>query len=495
MSDRVSHLSVDYDIRVAEDQLTATVRIEAGGSLDVEHLAKQLTRAGIKSIDHAAITAAAETLRARESQDLPIDSAKREQGLTVVVAKGTPPVQDVPETLVRVLPPEPPDAPTNHYERSQLGTIEPGDVIATITPAVIGHDGVDVFGRIIPRKRVAQPIAPGDGTIRDGETMKADRAGRVKIDGSRIQVDPILTVRGNVSFATGNIRFDGEIHISGSVLDLFVVESTADIHVRGTVEAGQVSAAGDLIIDGGVAGKDKGRCSAGRNIRCRYVDNAHLQAGDEIYVHGEIANSRVVSGGSLHVAAGPILGAHVTANGGVYCRTLGSGSFVKTVVEVGSDLKLKALASELLPQLNKCVLQSQHIKHFAQALLRDPKRLTAEQRDEASRLLIKIGETDANLAAKLEEFRTAHRISQERCRPEVIVEDVIFPGVIIRMPGLMATVTEGLRGPMRIGMTTIDKRQVIAVFDGDAGAVFPLVTYKTARDDTNDVRAILQIAA
>ena len=75
------------------------------------------------------------------------------------------------------------------------------------------------------------------------------------------------------------------------------------------------------------------------------------------------------------------------------------------------------------------------------------------------------------------------------------MEDVVFPGVIIRMPGLMATVTEGLRGPMRIATTTVGKRQVIAVFDGDAGAVFPLVTYKAARDDTNDVRAILQIAA
>ncbi len=494
MSEQVSHLTVDYDIRVAEDQLSATVRIEPEGSLDAEHLVKQLARAGIKSIDVGAINAAAEQLR-EQSAEAPLDGKGKADGLTVVVANGTPAVQDVPETLLRADPAEPEVDPINHYERSGTDTVEPGTVIATITPAVIGHDGVDVFGRPIPRKRLAQPIAPGDGATRNGETMLADRAGRVRIEGSRIRVDPVLNIRGDVCFSTGNVRFDGEINISGGVRDLFVVQSTAEIHVRGTIEAAQVSAAGDLVVACGIAGKDKGRCSAGRNIICRYVDNAHVEAGDNISIHGEVANSRVICGGRLVVESGRIIGSHITTNGGVQCQSIGNPAFVKTVIEVGSDLSLKNLASTLLPQINRRVSESQQFKHFAQSLLRDPKRLTPVQKDEASKLLARIGENDAELAKNIEAFRSAYRVSQERCKAEIVVNDVVFPGVVIRMPGMMATVSEGLKGPMRIGITTVEKRQVIAIFDDAGGSVFPLTTYKTSREDTNDVRAMLQIAA
>lgn len=494
MSERVSHPTVDYDIRVAEDQLTATVRIEPGGSLDIEHLVKQLTRAGIKSIDRAAIHAAAEQLRTPSSDTKP-DAANKEKGLTVVVAKGMPAVQDVPETLLRVQTPETETHPANHYERNGTGTVEPGTAIATITPPVIGHDGMDVFGRPILRKRLAQPITPGEGVTRNGDTLLADRAGRVRIEGSGIRVDPILSVRGDVCFATGNIRFDGEVNISGGIRDLFVVQSTSDIRVRGTIEAAQVTAAGDLIVDCGIAGKDKGRCSAGRNVICRYVDNAQLEAGDNISIHGEVANSRVICGGRLVVENGRIIGSHITANGGVQCQSIGNPAFVKTVVEVGNDLSLRMLASTLLPQINRRVSESQQFKHFAQSLLRDPKRLTHVQKEEATQLLTRIGENDNELAKNIEAFRNAYRISQERCRAELLVNDTIFTGVVIRLPGLMATVSETLKGPMRIGMTTVDKRQVIAIFDDAAGTVFPLTTYKTSREDTNDVRAMLQIAA
>jgi len=496
--DRAAHLTADYDLRVAEDQLTATVRIEAGGTLDAEHLVRQLNRAGIKFIDHGAISAAAEELRAISAAQLtssPLAERPRATGVTIVVARGEAAVQDVPETLRRIEPPAPVDAPANHYERSTVGTVNPNDVIATITPAVIGHDGVDVFGQTIYRKRLALPIAPGDGAVRDGDVMRAERAGRVRLDGSRIRVEPLLEIRGNVSFATGNIRFDGDINIHGNVQDLFLVQSTADIHVNGTIEAAQISAAGNLTVNGGIAGKDKGNITVGGNASCRYVHNAQLQAGDHITVHGEIANSRIVCGGGLTVEAGPVLASHVTANGGVRCKTLGNTAFVKTVIEVGCDLKLKALASDLLPKLNRCVMESQHIKHFAQALMRDPKRLTEEQRDEATNLLFRIGQTDSDLAAKLDEFRVACKMSQERCKPEVVVTDLLYPGVAIRMPGLMAEVRDAFRGPMRIATTVIDKRTTIAIFDDAGGAVIPLVTYKTARDDTNDVRAILQIAA
>jgi len=497
--ERGAHTTADYEIRVAEDQLTATVRLEAGGQINTAHLIEQLTRAGIKSIDHAAINAAAEAMQKRAADAAANPTAAVapivSDELTLVVARGQAAVEDVPESLTRIDPAPPAEPPANHYERVRLITVEPNDAIATIKPAILGHDGVDVFGKPIHRKRHALPIAPGDGATRNGEIMLANRAGRVRIDGSSIRVEPRLDIAGDVSFATGNVRFDGDVNIRGSVLDVFVVESTADIHVGAAIEAAQVRAGHELTVAGGIAGKDKGVCTAGGNVSCRYISNAEVHAGNCITVHGEIANSRIVSGGALLVESGSIRASHVSANGGVVCKSIGNPAFVKTIVEAGTDLKLKKLAADLLPKLNRCISEAQHIKQFAHALMRDPKRLTEQQKEEATNLLLQVRQTDAELAAKLDEFREACRISQERCKPEITVQEQLYPGVMIRLPGLTATVRDLFSGPLKISVVSSGKRPTIAITNTESGSVIALPTYKTERDDIHDVRAILQIAA
>ncbi len=502
MADHAANPSADYDIRVAEDQLAATVRIEPGGLIDPDHLIQQLTRAGIHFIDHATITAAAEALRqaAKPREENAADVAgaadrPKAEGVTLVVARGQPMVEDEPEKLTKIDPAPPADPPASHYERIRLVTVQPKEAIASITPMVKGHDGVDVFGRPIPRKRPASPITPGEGAIRDGHLMLAERAGRVKIEGSRIGIEPRLDIPGDISFATGNVRFDGDINIHGSVLDLFLVQSTADIHVGGTVEAAQLLARGSLTIGGGIAGKDKGHCTAGGNLSCRYISNARVQAGDGLTVHGEVANSRVIAGGRLFVEAGPIFASQVTANGGVECRSLGNAASAKTLAEVGSHPDLKRLAVELLPQLHRCLHEVQHMKDIVQPLLRDPKRLNEQQREQATKLLYYVAKTDGDLAAKLEAFRAAFRFSQERFKPEIIVHDTLYPDVTIRLPGLEATVTTEFTGPLKIAESKGSRRKSISLINLETDSVFTLITRPTASDECADLREILEIAA
>lgn len=492
----VAAQSADYDIRVAEDQLTATVRVDPGGGINPQLLIAQLKRAGIQFIDEAAINAAAAELKSKPADP---DAGPTKQGLTLVVARGQPKVEDVPERLIPITPPRPEHddtsiEPENYYDRVQIETVNPGDVIAQIIPPVLGRDGMDVFGRPIKRRRPAQPLQPDDGARRDGDVMRATRPGRPRLEGNRIRVEPRLDIPSDVNFSTGNIRFDGDVNIRGSVLDLFLVGSTADIHVGGTIEAAHVHAGANITVGGGIAGKDKGMVTAGGSIRCRYISNGHVVAGDGVKVAGEIANSRVITGGRLLAENGTILGSNVTANGGIIVRTLGSPAFVKTTVEVGLDIGLRQLAHSLLPDLNRCLNDAQQVKNVVAPLLRDRKRLTVAERERATELLFTAAKTDQELAAKLAEFRAAYDKSTGHQRPEVRVNDTLYAGVTIRLPGLSAPVTATFKGPLTITAGGERKKQIV-VINEYSGSVITLVTTRVPDEGAEELESILELAA
>jgi hypothetical protein len=479
-------INTDYDIRVAEDQLTATVRVDPGSTINAPQLIAQLKRAGIQFIDEVTILTAAK-------EPTPAEGEKPAESRTIVVARGQPAVEDVPEKLVKIEPSAVTEQAPSHYERVQIDTVNAGDAIAEVVPAVIGRDGVDVFGRPIKRRRLAQPISPEEGATREGDQMKATRAGRCRIDGNRIRVEPRLDIPCDVNFATGNIRFDGDVNIRGSVLDLFLVGSTADIHIGGAVEAAHVHAGADITVGGGIAGKDKGQVTAGGSIKCRYVSNGHVAAGGNLKIAGEIANSRVITGGRVIAESGTILASHVTANGGVSCRTLGSPAFVKTTVEVGHDHALREFAANLLPELNRCLSNVQHMRDVIQPLLRDRKRLSAAERDKATELLYSAARTDQELAGKLAAFREAFERSAAKCKAEVRVSDMLYSGVTVRLPGMSATVSQTIRGPVLIAAGGERKKQI--TITSEDGQVIMLVTTRIADEGGEALESILQLAA
>ena len=480
--------NTDYDIRVAEDQLTATVRVDPGSTINANQLIAQLKRAGIQFIDEVAILTAAKEPPVQPEGEKPAESR------TIVVARGQPVVEDEPEKLVKIEPEAQTEQAGSHYERVQIDTVNADDAIATVVPAVIGRDGIDVFGRPLKRRRPAQPIVPEDGVVRKDDLMKATRAGRCRIDGNRIRVEPRLDIPTDVNFGTGNIRFDGDVNVRGSVLDLFLVGSTADIHISGAVEAAQVHAGADIIIGGGIAGKDKGQVTAGGSVKCRYISNGRVCAGGNLKVAGEVANSRVITSGTVIAESGTILGSHITANGGVSCRTLGSPAFVKTTVDVGMDQALREFAAALLPELNRCLSNVQHMRDVIQPLLRDRKRLSPAERDKATELLYSAAKTDQELAGKIAEFKAALERSNAKCKAEVRVSDTLYSGVTIHLPGMSAMVSQTFRGPILIAAAGERKKQ-ITITSEDTGQVVTLVTTRVVDEGAEALDSILHLAA
>jgi len=417
----------------------------------------------------------------------------------LVVAEGRKPVDDKPGRIERLLSRPEPSAEqqqgkVSHYERSSIVTASAGQDIVRIIPPTHGRDGVDVFGNKLPHRR-CEPVKLSLGqnvTMADDEcTVRATAAGRVNIQDGKVWVDPILEIEGDVDFSTGNIHFPGEVIVHHNVLDRFKVVSEASITVHGTVEAAQIEAALDVHVAGGIVGKEKGSVRAGRNIVCRFINGAAIEAGSNVTAQAEIVHCRLVCGGQVVVENGPLLAGHTTAKGGIHCKSLGSDANVRTLVEVGIDETFRRLCATRLPDVQSRRQKAQHVREVVEPLLANQKGLTASQKEKATELLCEAAELESQADQILQDLREASEAAEAGAVKEVHVDDELHSNVIIRFPGLEAHVSQAFKGPLKVTLRTIEDRQTIAVVDMQSGTVHALETHPFADKPIDTVRRLL----
>lgn len=366
----------------------------------------------------------------------------------IIVVEGKRPKPETPATLELLVTPPDPDACDSYYEHTAYLNAKPGQAIGLVHPAIPGEDGVDVFGNPIAHKKARNPEMLFGENVEldtDGVTVRATSIGRIFKRGERLWVNTALEVPGDVDFACCNVNVSGDVDIRGSVLDRFKV-SGASIYVGGAVEAAEVIAAGDLHIHGGIIGKEKGRCVASGDITCRYISNATLEAGGDVRACREIANSRIVCGGRLTVERGPLTSGHVTANGGVSCRSLGSSTGEKVIVEAGFDEIVRAAAQARLAEIR------------------------AERRASSSGQAME-PMLNSEGCAQLQE---AYLASRRRSTAEVAIRDLLHAGSIIRFAYVECTIQTSWRGPMRIIPQQIGDEWEVVIIDGADNSAHPI---------------------
>ncbi len=376
----------------------------------------------------------------------------------VVIARGKPPVNDTNgkieklflETAVGT------DDPKNttsqsHYDRTDIITAEKDLPLIKFIPPQKGEDGIDVFGNAVPRKlgREVQ-LRAGSNTRREGDMILADAVGKIEMNSEKIWVDTKLSIRGNVDFSSGNIDFSGDVEIQKNVVDLFKVKSSGEVKVFGVIEAAEIQAGGDLLALGGIAGKEKGQFSAGKNIKAKYITNASVRAGGDIHVHMEVVQSDVVCGGRITVETGPVVGGRVVAVGGLKLRHLGSDVGTKTIVEAGIDERIRQKLEEVEPAIKIKRRKAEKVRQVVEPLLQNQKHLNQEQKEKATELLFTASELEEEAVALIAELRKTYENGREIAVPEVEVTGKVFSGTMIRFPRVDAMVTMDLNGPLKI---------------------------------------------
>ncbi|MCL2442113.1 MAG: FapA family protein [Treponema sp.] len=242
----------------------------------------------------------------------------------------------------------------NFKELNIVQNVVQNQPLAKKMPPEDGVDGKTVTGKILPARSgndIPLPVGSNVHVGDDGDTILADINGQVILASGKINVEPVLTVEGDVNLKTGNIIFLGTVVITGNVEDGFSVKAAGNIEVRGTVSKAEMDAEGDIIIYQGINGKSGGKIRAGRSLWSRFIENANVEVGNMVVVTDGIINSHVDALKSI-ICQGKranIMGGRLRAGEEINAKVLGnSTSGTETICEVGFDPHSKVELERLL---------------------------------------------------------------------------------------------------------------------------------------------------
>lgn len=173
-----------------------------------------------------------------------------------------------------------------------------GDMLLKRTPPTMGTVGKTVLGADInPVPGRDKEITALEGvTVNDDQTeYSASTAGQIIFYNDKIFVSPLLEIRGNLDYKSGNIVFKGTVDISGDALAGFSIKAD-DIIIQGIYEDAVLEATNSVIIKTGIKGKSKkGSIKAGTDVISRYAENANITAYGNIEIEKYCLNSTLTA--------------------------------------------------------------------------------------------------------------------------------------------------------------------------------------------------------
>lgn len=292
-----------------------------------------------KSLENAGVTTGIDTAA--------IDYLCREQPYyeLVPVACGTPPVEGTDGSIKELYPRQltnevkiNDNGTADYHSRNYMQPVKKGDVICEIIPPQEGTAGVRVDGKAIqprPVKAAKAQIGANTALTEDGRQLIAKMDGHLEFH-STFVVRSSLEIGGDVDYSTGDIDYQGDVHICGSVRAGFSVRATGAVVVDGMVEAARIEAGGDVIVASGILGDVNAVIKSSSNVRAKYLENCTVYAGGSVYTDCTIS-SQIGSNDSIVVTTGrgTAIGGTMTAGRAIKAHIVGSNSGRKTKLVLG----------------------------------------------------------------------------------------------------------------------------------------------------------------
>lgn len=194
--------------------------------------------------------------------------------------------------------------------------VQKGQKLAYYHEAKEGLDGFNVKGEVIKgRKGAEQRILTGKGfqLEQDKKTYTALTDGMISLNGNEMQITNHMEVD-EINMATGNLNFNGSVHIRGDVCNGTSVKATGDVVVDGNVEAATIESGGSVVLKKGMNAAGDGEIIAGKDVVSRFFEATKVTAqgnidvdkclNSELYAGGLITSTKVIAGGMAQAEKG-----------------------------------------------------------------------------------------------------------------------------------------------------------------------------------------------
>ncbi len=368
-------------IKLEEDMLSASIRIEEGATLTEAEI--------MKALSANQVSFGIDIKRVKEL------SANPEYKTWIEIAKGIPPTDGIDATLTMCIeinqkpkPVEKPDGTVDFSDLSMVTEVTKGQVLCERTPPTDGTPGRSIQGKLISAiKGIDTPLPSGNNTVlaNDGTQLVALVDGRATLAADKIAVSQQFEINGDVDVGTGDIKFKGNVVIGGNVTPGRRVEATGNVEIFGMIEGGTVISGGDITVRGGIVGGG-GECfvQAQGTLNCRYMESVTAMAIKDIRAQ-MILHSTVKCGNlvELYGSKGTIVGGECLCGGNIVARNVGSPAYVRTCLEVGKDPTLTVRSEVIeaeIAEINKSISDMERLEIILKQL-KAMGKLTAEKEE------------------------------------------------------------------------------------------------------------------
>ncbi|MBN2290391.1 MAG: DUF342 domain-containing protein [Candidatus Glassbacteria bacterium] len=342
----------------------------------------------------------------------------------------------------------------DYKELNLIQNVRAGDPLAETADPSQGIEGCTIFGqKITPKKGVRPTLPKGLNTQPDPKNpnvLVAEIDGSVKLKGATVAVEPIIVIKEDVDFSTGNIDFHGSVIVNRDVKSGFKIYATDDVQVNGVVEDAEIEAGGKVMIKAGFIGRGEGRITAQQEVAAKFCENENIIGESDILISDYVMNSMIKTKGRLVVMdqTGLIVGGESYAVKGIEAKVIGNKNYAPTAVFAGFDqeveefLRVKraylAKNAEHIKEINKTFfklsqrrLVKKPLPEGLQNVVKKLNQLKTEKEEENKVITAEI----EKLEGKVEEFKKAL----------VIVSGVVYPGTTVAIYNRRLAVNEALK--------------------------------------------------
>ena len=313
-----------------------------------------------------------------------------------------------------------------------------GQKLAVYHPAQEGPVGFNIFGTEFPTVKGKElNVLTGKGFYidQDGVTYIANVNGIVELKGNKLEVSNLLTL-GDVTAYMGDTRFDGNVHVTGTIGNGVTIVCKEDLVVDGFVEGAVLEAGGNIILRKGVNAQSKGHIKAEGNIEGSFFENANIKAGGNIKVSYAL-KSNIECDGTIDVSGrkGSLVGGMAFATHSIKVNEVGNESGVKTFLKVGVSNELirrQIIITNEIKKLDKELEQLQEGYEELESLYSPEMRSNID-------MFIKIetarGEKREEKHILEEELKEVEEKIEESKKAKIEMQGAIYEGVVVEVNG------------------------------------------------------------
>ena len=269
--------------------------------------------------------------------------------MDVLIARGSPPEEEIPEYL-QINPHlgrndgrTQSNGSVDHRTRSPFIIVKKGQPLAVRKERKPGKEGINTLGEAV-KFNIAKPggVHGGENTEMEGKFLVSAINGQLIQTKGVLKVQDFLVVKGPVGYKTGNIIFPGDVEIDGPVSDGFKIYSGGSVTIKQTFDVTDAATKMDLNVAGGIIGRGQAMIKVGGSLNTKFIENCRVACRKKVYVEFEIINSKIYTMETLEMGEkGRIVGGEIYAIKGLFTGSLGKQTCKAARIHCGVDFTLE----------------------------------------------------------------------------------------------------------------------------------------------------------